>query len=61
MEKKNSTQNYFKVLFNIAVGAGAVIGSAYVLSRLKDKQNTDTRLERMEQILEEINEGITKK
>ena len=50
------TKNYFKAFLNIALGAGAVVGGAYVFSRIKEKQDTETRLERMEQIVEEISE-----
>jgi len=54
MEMKNKTSRYLKNLLRIAAGAGSVVGGAYILSRLKEKQDTETRLERMEQILEEI-------
>lgn len=54
METKNTTKKYFRTFLNIAAGAGAVIGGAYIFSRIKEKQDADTRLERMEQIVEEI-------
>ncbi len=50
------TKDYFKTFLSVALGAGTVIGGAYVFSRIKEKQNTETRLERMEQIVEEISE-----
>lgn len=56
MEKKERAKGYFKTILNVALGAGAVVGGAYVFSRLKEKQDTEIRLERMEQILEEISE-----
>ncbi|GFP19661.1 hypothetical protein HKBW3S03_01166 [Candidatus Hakubella thermalkaliphila] len=54
MEAKNRAKRYFKTLLNIAAGAGAVIGGTYIFSRIKEKQDADTRLERMEQIIDEI-------
>lgn len=54
METKIRIKKYLRTFLNIAAGAGAVIGGTYIFSRLKEKQNTETRLERMEQILEEI-------
>lgn len=57
METKNRTKTYLGSFLNIALGAGAVIGGAYVVSRLKEKQDTEIRLERMEHILEEISES----
>jgi len=52
----NKTRTYLGSLLSIAGGAGAVIVGAYIFSRIKERQGTETRLERMEQILE----GITK-
>lgn len=49
-------KKYLNSLINIALGAGAVIGGTYVFSRLKEKQDTETRLQRMEQILDELAE-----
>lgn len=54
METKSRTEKYFRTFLNIAAGAGAVVGGAYFFSRLKEKQDTETRLERMEQIVDEI-------
>jgi len=56
-EMKNKAKTYAGSFLKFAIGAGAVIGGAYVVSRVKEKQNTEIRLERMEQILEEIKEG----
>jgi hypothetical protein len=54
METKNKYKGYFRTFLNIAAGAGAVVGGAYVFSRIKEKQDTEIRLERMEQIIEKI-------
>lgn len=44
----------FGTFLSIAIGAGAVIKGAYIYSRIKEKQGTEERLERMEQTLDEI-------
>lgn len=54
METKERAKVYLRTFFNIAAGAGAVIGGAYIFSRIKEKQDTETRLERMEQMVEEL-------
>ena len=54
METKGRTKKYFWTFLNIAAGAGAVVGGTYIFSRLKEKQDTEKRLERMEQVLEEV-------
>lgn len=45
---------YLKKGANVALGAGTIVGGAYILSRLKEKQNMETRIERLEQIVEKI-------
>jgi len=54
MEKKGRAKGYFKTILNVALGAGTVVGGAYILSRLKEKQDVEIRLERMEQVLDEL-------
>ncbi|WP_333654140.1 hypothetical protein [Dissulfurispira sp.] len=65
METKNmktSSKRYIGSFLKVALGAGTVISGAYVFSRLKEKQDSETRLERMEQMLDEISEeGAEKK
>ncbi len=56
-EMKDKARMYAGSFLKFALGASAVIGGAYVVSRIKEKQDTEIRLERMEQILEEIKEG----
>jgi len=52
MDKKNMAKDYLHKLLKVSFGAGGVVVGAYVWSRLKDKHDTDVRLERLEQILE---------
>ncbi|OPY67613.1 MAG: hypothetical protein A4E57_02205 [Syntrophorhabdaceae bacterium PtaU1.Bin034] len=54
MEARSKSKRYLGGFLNVALGAGAVISGAYIFSRLKEKRDTETRLERMEQILEKI-------
>lgn len=54
MKEKSRTRRYAGTLLTLAAGAGAVVGGAYVVSRIKEKQDTETRLERMEQLVEEL-------
>lgn len=53
METENKTIKYGKALLNIALGASTVVGGAYLVSRVTEKQETETRLDRLEQILKE--------
>jgi len=57
----NKTRTYLGSLLSIAGGAGAVIVGAYIFSRIKERQGTETRLERMEQMLEKLSEEQEKK
>ena len=57
METKNRGKGYLNKFLKVALGAGTVVGGAYVYSRLKEKQAVETRLERMEQIMEEVEKG----
>lgn len=54
MDIANKGWKYGKALLNIAVGASAVVGSAYVFSRITEKQQEETRLDRLEQLVKEV-------
>jgi len=43
-------------LASLALGMGVSLGSAYIKSRIQDRQETDARLERMEKMLETLQE-----
>lgn len=45
---------YVRTFLNIALGAGTVVGGAYLFSRIKEKQEGETRLSRLEQIVERL-------
>lgn len=55
------TGMYFGSLLNILSGATAVFLGTYVFSRIKEKQEIESRLERIEQILQQLAEEKEKK
>lgn len=57
----NKTRTYLGSLLSIAGGAGAVLVGAYIFSRIKERQEKETRLERIEQILQKLLEEQEKK
>jgi len=52
METKNRTKTYLGSLLKVVAGATTVIGGAYVVSRIKEKQDAEARIERLEQMVE---------
>lgn len=56
MDIGNKGKKYGSALLNIALGASTVVGGAYLFSRIKEKQEGETRLDRLEQILKDIRE-----
>lgn len=56
MDIGNKGKKYGSALLNIALGASTVVGGAYIFSRIREKQEGETRLDRLEQILKEIRE-----
>jgi len=52
----NKTTHYLRGALSLALGAGAVLGAGYLVSRIKDKQSDEGVLSRLEQILEETAE-----
>ena len=57
----NKTRTYLGSLLSIAGGAGAVLVGAYIFSRIKERQEAETRLGRIEQILQKLVEEQEKK
>ena len=45
---------YLGSALRVALGAGAVLGGSYVLSRIKERQLMESRLDRLEQMVEKI-------
>ncbi|MCI4625109.1 MAG: hypothetical protein L3V56_04015 [Candidatus Magnetoovum sp. WYHC-5] len=57
MDSKSKTKGYFRGALNILVGIGSVVVGSYVFSRINEKQDTQTRLERMESILDKLEQN----
>ena len=59
MESNNNSgmrkgMNYFGNALKVTLGAGAALGGAYLLSRVSEKQDTESSLSRLEQMLSEL-------
>lgn len=52
--KKNNGMKYFTNVLKVTLGAGAALGGSYLLCRIKDKQDSETSLSRLEKMLEEL-------
>lgn len=57
MDLHLKTGHYLRGALSVALGAGAVLGAGYLVSRIKEKQNDEGVLSRLEQILEETAES----
>lgn len=53
-DKKNNGMKYFGNALKVTLGAGAALGGSYLLCRLKEKQESETSLSRLEKMLEEL-------
>ena len=60
MEKTETAKRYLGDAAKIAAGAGLAIGALYIISRIKEKQATEARLARLEEILEKFSEEKSK-
>jgi hypothetical protein len=56
----NKGFRYLGNALKITLGAGAVLGGSYLFSRISEKQDTESSLSRLEQMLEELSETATK-
>ncbi|OGT98768.1 MAG: hypothetical protein A2X80_09855 [Geobacteraceae bacterium GWB2_52_12] len=53
-EMKRNGMKVFGNALKVTLGAGAALGSTYLLCRIKDKQESETSLSRLEKMLEEL-------
>ena len=53
-EQNRNGMRYFGNALKVTLGAGAVLGGAYLVSRIKEKQTSETSISRVEQMLEEL-------
>jgi len=53
--------SYFGNALKVTLGAGVALGGSYILSRIGEKQDTESSLSRLEQMLAELAETEVKK
>lgn len=51
---KGNAMKYFSNALKVTLGAGAALGGSYLVSRIKSRQDSETSLSRLEQMLEEL-------
>jgi hypothetical protein len=61
MERGNRGRRYFRTALSVALGAGAALGGAFLVSRVTEKQGAETRMGRLEGMLEKLGEGAAEK
>ena len=61
MDWGNRGRKYFRNTLTVALGAGAALGSAFLASRVSEKQGAETRLSRLEELLEQSGAGLAEK
>lgn len=59
MKTMHRGRRYLRSGFSILLGAGATLGGSFLLSRIREKQDVETRLGRLEQMLEQVGEEKT--
>lgn len=59
-ENNRNGIRYFGNALKVTLGAGAALGGSYLLCRIKDKQDSETSLSRLEKMLEELIETGSK-
>lgn len=61
MDITKKASRYFRTFLHVAGGAGVVIAGAYIYSRIKEKQESEIRLARIEQMLAKFSEETENK
>lgn len=54
-------ERYLRDALSVALGAGALLGGSYLVSRIKEKHDTEASLSRLEQMLDELSGTGTRK
>lgn len=52
--RNGNGMKYFSNALKLTLGAGAALGGSYLVSRIQNKQESETSLSRLEQMLEEL-------
>jgi len=53
-DMQSNGMKYFGNALKLALGAGVALGGSYLVCRVKNKQDSETSLSRLEQMLEEL-------
>jgi hypothetical protein len=53
----HKSKRYLRSSLSVLLGAGATLGGSFLISRIREKQNVETRLDRLEQMLEQVGEA----
>jgi hypothetical protein len=51
---------YLGNALKITLGAGTILGGSYIVSRIREKQDTESSLSRLEQMMEELSKTAEK-
>jgi hypothetical protein len=54
MSMKHRGLGYLRSGLTVLLGAGATLGTTFLISRLKEKQDTETRMDRLEQMIDDL-------
>lgn len=54
MTQKSRSMQYVRSGLTILLGAGATLASSFLVSRLKEKQDSESRLDRLEQMIDDL-------
>lgn len=54
MTKKSRSMQYMRSGLTVLLGAGATLASSFLVSRLKEKQDAESRLDRLEQMIDDL-------
>jgi hypothetical protein len=61
MDWGHKGRRYLRTTLSVALGAGAALGGAFIVSRVTEKQGAETRMSRLEGMLEKVGEGPAEK
>jgi hypothetical protein len=54
MSMKHTGLRYLRSGLTVLLGAGATLGTSFLISRLKEKQEAESRMDRLEQMIDDL-------
>lgn len=54
MTMKYKSMHYLRSGLTVVLGAGATLASSFLVSRLREKQDVESRLDRLEQMIDDL-------